>query len=93
MPLSPIRVVPVAGDQLLELSVRGLAALVDPLEVADQLHQAYPSAGLACGVTGTDLRQQGLGLRGGEVLLRPARDQLEQQLVQLADHPGVVITQ
>jgi len=28
-----------------------------------------------------------------EILLRPARDQLEQQLVQLTDHPGVVLTQ
>ena len=40
-----------------------------------------------------DLRQHGLGLGGGQIPLRPARDQHEQQLMQLAHHPGVVLTQ
>ena len=34
-----------------------------------------------------------LGLGRGQGLLRPARDQLQQQPVQLADHPGVVLAQ
>ena len=80
------------GDEFGELLVGGLLALVDPLEVGDQL-RGDPTAGLAGGVAGSDLGQQCLGLAGGEVLLRPARDQLQQQLVQLGDHPGVVLTE
>ena len=33
------------------------------------------------------------GLRGRQVLLRAAWDQLQEQMVQLGDHPGVVLTQ
>jgi hypothetical protein len=32
-------------------------------------------------------------LGGGEVFLRPARDEFERQSVQLGDHPGVVLAQ
>ena len=39
---------------------------------------------------GRTRREQLAGLRCGQDLLRPAGDQLEQQRVQLADHPGVV---
>ena len=81
-----------AATSSLELLVGGLLAGVDPLQVGDQLG-GDPAAGLAGGVAGSDLGQQRLGLGGGQVLLRPAWDQLEQQLVQLGDHPGVVLTQ
>jgi len=40
-----------------------------------------------------DLRQQRLGLRRGQVLLRAARNELEQQVVQLRDHAGVVFAE
>ena len=80
------------GDQLAQLLVRGLLAGVDPFEVGDQLG-GDPAPGLAGGVARSDLRQQCLGLGRGQVLLRPAGDQLQQQVVQLADHPGVVLTQ
>ena len=69
-----------------------LLALVDPLEVGDELGcDAAP--GPAGGVAWTDLGQQGLGLSSGEVLLRSTRDQLEQLVVQLGDDPGVVLAQ
>jgi hypothetical protein len=83
---------PGRGDQLLELLVRGLAALIDPLQVADQLG-GDPPPGLAGGVTRPDLGQQRLGLGRREVLLRTAGDQLQEQVMDLADHPGVVLTQ
>ena len=92
MPCRSISVVPVAASSSRELLVRGLLARVDPLEVADQLG-GDPAAGLAGDVAGPDLGQQRLGLGGGQVLLRPAGDQLQQQLVQLGDHPGVVLAQ
>ena len=92
MPCRSSRLVPVAATSSRELLVRGLLAGIDPLQVADQLG-GDPAPGLARGVTGPDLGQQRLGLGRGQVLLRPARDQLEQQVVQLADHPGVVLTQ
>ena len=80
------------SDQSLELFVGLLGPLVDALEVSDQL-SGYPSAGLASRVTRADRGQQRLGLGGGQALLRSARGQLQQQLVQLAalaggEHPG-----
>ena len=83
----------VTCDELAEPDlVGGLLADVDPLEIADQLG-GHSAPGLAGGVAGTDLGEQGLGLGGGEVLLRPAGSQLQEQAMQLAGHPGVVLTQ
>ena len=45
-------------------------------------HVAWPDAG-----------QQLAGLRGGEIPLRPTRDELEQQLMKLTHHPGVLLTE
>ena len=63
---------------------------VDPLEVGDQLG-GDPPPGPAGEVARAYLRQQRLGLRRGQVLLRAARDKLEEQVVQLRDHPSVVL--
>jgi hypothetical protein len=79
-------------DELAQLLVGGLLAGVDPLEVGGELG-GDAAAGLAGGVPRPDLGQQRLGLRGGQVLLRPARDELEQQVVQLRDHAGVVLAE
>lgn len=79
-------------DQLGELLVRGLLPRIDLLQVSDQLGRD-PATGLADDVSWSDLGQQRLGLRRGQVPLRPAGDQLEQQLVQLAGLAGVVLTQ
>jgi len=65
---------------------------MDPFQVADQLG-GDAASGLADRVTGTHLGEQRFGLSSGEVLLRAARDQFQQQLVELGDHPGVVLTQ
>lgn len=46
---------------------------IDPFEVADQLG-SHPASGLPDDVTWADLGEQRLGLGGGEVLLRAARD-------------------
>src|SRR3954454_9347885 len=51
------------------------------------------STGLAGGVAGPHLRKENLGLCGRDVLLRATGDELEEQLVELGDHPGVVLTQ
>jgi hypothetical protein len=72
------------SDELHKLHVCSFAALVDPLTVTDQLG-GDPSPGLARGVTWWNLRQHRLGLCRW--------DQLQQQLVQVADHTGVVLTQ
>ena len=87
MPCRSSRAVPVASTSSRELLVRGLLPLVDPFEVGDQFGGDTPS-GLAGRVARTDPGQQRLGLRRGEVLLRPARDQLQQQLVQLGRPSG-----
>ena len=64
------------SDQLGEFLVGRLLALVDPLQVGDQLGcDAAP--GLAGGVAWADLHQQGLGLSSGQVAFRSARDQPE----------------
>lgn len=92
MPCRFIRVVPVGGEQFGELFVGLFGTLVDPLKVTDELGRD-PAAGLADRVSGSDRGQQCLGLGGGQALLGSARDQLQQQLVQLGDHPCVVLTQ
>ena len=79
-------------EQFVQFLVGGLLALVDAFQVADQLG-GDPAAGLARGIAGTDPGQQGLGLGRGQVLLRTAGDELQQQLVQLGDHAGVVLAQ
>jgi hypothetical protein len=79
-------------EQRGQLGVRGLLALIDPLEIGDEL-RGHPPAGLARSVPGTHRGQQRLGLGCGQVLLRPTGDELQQQVVQLGHHPGVVLTQ
>jgi NAD(P)-dependent dehydrogenase (short-subunit alcohol dehydrogenase family) len=80
------------GEQHIEFLVRLLLALVDAFQVADQLG-GDPAAGFARGIAGADPGEQRFGLGRGQVLLGPAGDELEQQLMQLGDHPGVVFTQ
>src|SRR5450756_2113593 len=79
-------------DEFGEFLVGGLLALVGPLEVADQFG-SDPAANLARGVPRPHLAQDLLGLRRGQELLRSAWDQLEEQVMQLSDHPGVLLTQ
>ena len=79
-------------DQRLELFVGGLLAGIDPLQVGDQL-RGDPASGLAGNITGPDFGQERLSLGCGEVSLGSARDEFQQQLVQLGGHPGVVLTQ
>ncbi len=92
IPCRSVSVVPVAASSCVEFFVRGLLAGVDPLEIADQL-RGDPAAGLAGDVTRADRGQQRFGLGRGQILLRPARDQLQQQPMQLGDHPGVVLAE
>src|SRR5665647_2072133 len=66
--------------------------LVGPLEVPDEFG-GDAAADLARGVAGADPGEDGLGLRCGQGRLRPARDELEEQVVQLSDHPGVLLAQ
>ena len=79
------------SEQLLELLVSFLGALVDPFEVSDKLG-CQASAGRADHVAGSHGREQCLGLGSGQGLLCPAWDQPQQQLVELGDHPRVVLT-
>ena len=92
MPGRSVRVVPVAASSSVSsLSAAFLRAWIRSRSVIE--FRGDPTAGLAHGVAGPDLGEDRLGLGGGEVLLGPAGDELEQQLVQLGDHPGVVLTQ
>ena len=61
-------------EQVTEFLVGGLLPLVEAFQVADQLG-GDPAAGLACGIAGADLGQQGLGLGCGEVFLCSAGDE------------------
>jgi len=72
--------------------VGGLGALVDALQVADQLSCCLP-ARPACRITWADLGEQCFGLGRGQAFLGAAGDEFQQQLVQLADHPDVVLAQ
>jgi hypothetical protein len=65
------------GHQLLELGAGGLDPPVGPRQLGDQLG-GEPAAGLPCDVTRADRGQQFLRLRGGQELLRPAGEQLQQ---------------
>jgi hypothetical protein len=78
-------------DRRGQLLIRGLLALVDAFQVGDQLG-GDPAAGLPGRVPRPDPGQQRLGLGRGQGLLGPARDQVGQQLVELADHPDMVLT-
>jgi hypothetical protein len=64
------------GDQFLEFLVGLFGALVDPLEVGDQVG-GHSAAGVAGRVAGPDRGQQCLGLGGGQALLGPAGDQFQ----------------
>ena len=83
---------PGRSHELAQLFVGGLLPGVDPFQVCDELG-CEASAGLAGHLTWPDLSQQLLGLGGGEILLRPAGDQLQQQGVQLGDLAGVLVTE
>jgi len=50
-------------------------------------------AGLSRAVAWTDLGEKDFRLCRGQVLLRPAGDELQQEVVQLGHHPRVVLTQ
>ena len=65
---------------------------MDAYQVADQFG-GHPASGLPDDVTWANSVEQRLGLNGGEVLLRSTWNQLEEQLVELGDHPGVVLTE
>jgi hypothetical protein len=69
-----------------------LLAGIDSLQVGDQF-RGDPAADLPGGIAWAHCGQQRSGLAGGEVLLRSTGDQLQEQLVELGDHPGVVLTQ
>ena len=71
---------PGRGDEVAELFVGSPPAGIDTLEVADELG-GDPAPCLAGDVAWADPCKQSLGLGSGEILLRPARDQLEQQVV------------
>jgi hypothetical protein len=68
------------SHEIFEFGVGGLDALAGPGELGDQLG-GVPSAGLAGDVARADGGQQLPGLRRGQELLRPAREQLQQQPV------------
>ena len=80
------------GEQFLEFFVSVLGTPVDPFEVADQF-RGDPTSCFTDGVARSHLGEHGLCLGRGEVLLRPAGDELAQQLVQLGDHTGVILTE
>ena len=63
---------------------------VDPLQVGHELGRDT-LAGLADLVARADPSQQCLGLGGGQVLLRTARQHFQQDSVQLADLAGVLL--
>jgi transposase len=75
------------GDQLGEFLLRDLDLLVDDDQFVDQLRR-QPAAGLADHVTRPDAGEQGAGLLGGQVFLRAAGDEFEQQGVQPVDDVG-----
>ena len=80
------------GDQLAELFVGGLLPGIDPLQVADQLG-CQSASGFAGHVTWSHTCEEGFGLGRGQVLLRPAGNQLQQQGVQLGDLPSVLLAE
>ena len=79
-------------DELLDLLVEGLGALIDLLQIADQF-EGDAFAGLADQVAGPHPGEQDSGLGRRQVLLRAARNELEQQLMDLGDHPVMVLTE
>src|SRR5204863_613833 len=74
-------------DQLGELAIRGLDLRIDGFDLLDQLAGELVT-GAPDQVGGFDGAQQGAGLAGGQVLLRPAGDQVEQEHVQPVDQIG-----
>jgi hypothetical protein len=64
------------GDQRFEFLVGGLLAGIDPFQVADELG-CNSASGFPSDVARSDPGKELLGLRGGQVLLRPTGDQLE----------------
>jgi len=67
------------GDDSRSSSTAAVFASVDTFQVGDQLC-CDSASGLAGHVTGSDPGEQCLGLGGGEVFLRTARHQLQQQV-------------
>jgi hypothetical protein len=76
-----------APEQRAEFFVGVFLALVDAFQVAGQL-----GGGPSPRIAGADSGQQRPGLGRGQVL-GAAGDELERQLMQLGDHPGVVFRQ
>ncbi len=77
---------------LVELFVGGLLAQAETLEVTDQL-RGNPTPCFACRITSTDRGQQLLRLGSGQVLLRTAGNQFQQQDMQLRGHARVVLAE
>src|SRR6266487_2794953 len=65
-------------DQPGELPIRGLDLPIDGFDLLDEL-PGEPVTGAPDQVGGFDAGQQGTGLAGGQVLLRPTGDQIEQE--------------
>ncbi len=78
---------PACGHEVLEVLLRGLDPLVDDFELAGQLDR-QPTSGLSDDVSRPDGREQCAGLVGGQELLGPAGEELEQHTVQPVDGLG-----
>jgi hypothetical protein len=65
------------------------------LVVAGAARDSYDEAVWGCEPVALERMDstEGCGLRGRQILSRTARDELEQQVVQLRDHPGVVLAE
>jgi len=74
-------------DKLSELRVGRLDLLVDHGDLGDQLRGQLP-AGASDDVAWSHGVKQGSGLRRGQELLRPARHELQQELVQPVEYLG-----
>lgn len=74
-------------DECGQFLVGGLLSLVDPLELGDQFGGGA-SAGVAGDAKRSDGGEQLLGLGSGQVLLRPAWDQLQEKEMQAARSCG-----
>jgi hypothetical protein len=77
MPFGSSSEVAVAATSSRSCLSAAFLALVDPLQVADQL-RGHAAASLAGSIARADLRQQRLRLSGGQVALGSAGEQLEQ---------------
>jgi hypothetical protein len=79
-----LQVAAAGADEFGQLLVRGFDLLVDGGEFDDQFGGQLP-AGACDDVARPDRVEQGAGLRGGQELLRSARQQLQEQFVDPVD--------